>query len=1068
MVQIVPVAEPGILFIAGETVMLEEPDSIESEILLDSDIAVPFEPYYIPTTMTDEERTILEDTMQLLFSNLSKDKIPTAKVAEATQVEVVSTPFPPCGKLERDLVVRSLIHRRTVLRDQLSKQGVESAEDLKKELAEAGTSSYSQALRKEQVKANVTLGVKVNAWHFLKLTNLITEFEKNEFCIDMGDLAYLDQELDLSDEQLERLVKQFVFFVLQTKTPLKKYVEDASGAIPVLRTLGRNPLDARFPEFLQQYRNTPGTSIPAIISRILDDTRLDKDAMKKEIDKAIEEAKRTCLDDFKNLVPEFIKSNPNASGSEIANEVMTQLAEMQKKLKACESEKTTLLTKKQECDTELAALKEKLQRTEDQVKSLDLISKDIPGLQTTIQEGKDEITKLKAQIKSLTEERDGIVGGLAERDTLIRDLKVRVRTNEETIAELNARIAELQRQSAASLADLQRQHTEELAAEQRRHDAALADQTSRHQEEVSLLTDARDAADSAKRVAEDSLEAIAAEVERATAQLSELRAALATAQSTVAENAATIGELERQVTAKEGERAAAQESLNAATTRIGELEPLLAGKTSELGAATAKVAALEQQVLNLTTENTALKAALQAAKEEAAAAQAAAKACEAELNALKSTASASQKTLADLQGEIAKLQTEKGALELAAAASANEIQRLQGLVNTLTSEKQKAEGERDTVRSTLAESTGRLAREETAKLGAMKQVETLEGKVQGLEKDKKLLTSETASKGRSLEEVTRQKATIQSDYDKAFGQVKSLAEWISDKSRREATDPDTIVDVPDSDKLQTLNKLREGLISMKESKHILPIGEISSIFDTKTYTCIAVYFTTYTWLIHMPYLIDEKETEDQRTSNLIRSILYLTLSGGSYKERTTTQKVNGLYYDLSTRYGEFPELKEKEGVAPKYVLDVMIKLKESFKDYFQARQDKTNQSSLDKEILTQKEKLILQILLEHLTKILKAFDMTTLRQTVEVYFKSKAPQVKGELLDLYYSLGANKILSASAKEAPNELLAYPIVWYLFLFVLRDSLNKTKTSSEVLCPLPPLMDQTRNPDHTDIQ
>lgn len=1072
MASIIPLQSPGIIYVAGEAVIIDE----KSTKLLESDAGVPFDPYYMPSGLDAEQKTVLIETMRHVFSNQSKDVIPIEKVQEAREVEVKSTPFPPCGKYERDLVYRSLMHRKNLLRQSLRKQGVKSNEDLKAELETAASMSLTERLQieQQQAKSSQTLGTKVDAKHFLNLVGLINEFMASKECIDMGDLAYLDMELDLTDENVEQLVKQFVFFVLQSKTPLKAYVDDASGAVGVIRTLGRNPLGpVRFPEFVTKYRATPGTSIPPIISKILDDTKLDADAMKKEIEKAIEEAKRQCLEDFKTLIkdPAFLRENPTAS--EVASKIMTDLTELQKKLAGCETSKASLETAKKACETELAALKERIGRLDTEIASLKTISEKVPGLEEALAEAIAAKEGAEGELRNVRGEYDDLDQELEQKNARIGELEAEVAANVRTIETLNARLRELQEAQARTLEEHKAALEAARADEQAKAEAKRAEVQAAHDAETQALTADRDEAVTARELAEETSRGLTASVEEVQAQLAAFKEACAGKDADLAAKVAQLNKITDQLTVAEAGRASTQETLDAANGRIRELEPQLSSLTADLSKASAEVTALTAQLEksnDLQLINQDLQAKLAAAQAAAATAAAAAAKCEAELKALEGSATSAEASLSSLNGEIAALKVQLSQGTQDKKACEEEKTRLQATIAALTAEKEKLLGERDaaveelaTTKGALSLATAKVGQEEAAKTKALADL-----KQSG---DQLRATREEVSKGlaakASLEAEKEKIQQAYNDYDTAFGQVQRIAEWIKDPMRRDTTPLAEIEGVTNPGKLETLVTLRQGILDLKESKHFLPIGEISESFDARIHRCIATFFAAYTWQIHMPYL-DGTEVGDLVTKEKqLRQIFTLVLTGGSYKEVSgpgdAEQKINGLYSELLKQSGKpgFPDFKNRPDLVLKHVLDLMIKLQGSMQVFFQKTLG-PEQPAVEVLLKTEEEKNILKILSTEFARILKSFKVTdTFHDIVTSYFEKRSPDINRGILNVVFSEKSDTILVSEGKK---DLYTYPVIFYLFLFVLRDLLNITSgSSSQTLCPLPPLLNKALNPD-----
>ena len=250
--------EPQIVNVLGEQVALNQIKLPPAEKFL-----VSFETKYKYEGMTGAE----EQTVKSLFVQLFSASSPF--LPGKTQ------PEPPCSAPEKQVLLKSLQHRFDSLRNEL--------------VGERKTGSNSLRLR--QIVE-----------HVQRLKKYIDFLQTTETCQEMDEDILGEALGDLTDEQILQLLRQFVFFVLQGRHPLKSFLGKDPNPKGFVARLSRNPIP-NFDAFLQEYKDQK-YSIPIPIEKVLAVTQLGLEEMKEEVKNTMEEKTIAILQMIGDIIPE--------------------------------------------------------------------------------------------------------------------------------------------------------------------------------------------------------------------------------------------------------------------------------------------------------------------------------------------------------------------------------------------------------------------------------------------------------------------------------------------------------------------------------------------------------------------------------------------------------------------------------------------------------------------------------------------------------------------------------------------------------------------------------------------
>jgi hypothetical protein len=156
-------------------------------------VTVNFTEYYVPTDISEEDKPRLKD----LFRDVFTKNIETSL---------------PCNTKDKALIKKSLRFRAIKLRDELR-----------------------AISRKDSVPPREATD------HFRNLDKLLDRFDSLP-CIDTADSLTSGELGELNDDRIDKLLKEFIFVLLQAHMPIDAYKDKTAYAQDIVRRLLKDPV----------------------------------------------------------------------------------------------------------------------------------------------------------------------------------------------------------------------------------------------------------------------------------------------------------------------------------------------------------------------------------------------------------------------------------------------------------------------------------------------------------------------------------------------------------------------------------------------------------------------------------------------------------------------------------------------------------------------------------------------------------------------------------------------------------------------------------------------------------
>ncbi len=1080
---------------------------------------VEFDKMYRPEGLSEEQATVLKNTMKAIFAKqpLTKANASTGEESD----ETTRDPFPPCDEVAKDLVIQSLLHRKQLLESQLYELGIIlSPNQLKTKILELEqTGKLNTALKTGQeslLKGASTLLEETHLTHWRNLTKFIKTFESSPSCVSLGDLSYKDIVLDLTDEKIQELLKQFVFFLLQGKHPLKDYEGTDPTSPAFIARLQKKPLGTKFGKFLETYKANK-LPIPPPIAKVLQATDLDPAAMAQAIQDAIDAEHKRILAEIKaKFIPETDPIWSTLSESPTLLELVDRLRERQleaedeikalqqqilqltQQVKACEQAKTALQADQARAQARIAELEE------DEKKELVDVNEEyerrIAELEKQIQELTEEKEATQTEIDRLTFENQDLKGEMYKYRDQIEDLEALNRKAKEDLDALRA-------EHAASLAAAEARVGEKEAARAAAV-AAAEDATTKLATTTTELASTKASLESANKLVETKEQTIS----ELTKTLAEKDAALATTREELSKKTAEAAQVAAQL-------AETQLRMGSLTERIGEIETTLQGAQNVAGELIQDITEADEEIARLTEE-------LNAEKTKAEDLQTQLNKCEEEKKVLQGQASADTRSAAELAGKLRAAEEEKGAAQARVDELATSVKRLEGQLaeekaarersqaETLV-QKARADAGDQTIAElteeskqkdeTIAAATGRVEDAEAKRKQAEDAlVATIQEKDAAITKTKEELETQFNS---ALQETKEEfEATLKSQrealeqelgeasqktladtqesyeaalqaqkerYEKALSVVQQMATWIDSGADGDVTevvsvDPDTIQRDALGSILTKLQEQGAGPVS----------PTVSRLKDSTINLCYMVFLVSFLWQTN---LRDPESSPTYTQTKLIEKILSDTLNGGNKPTKETWASPAGVkkpyefhmgFYDTIVSLSGSPKTRGEFGGHLQQPRDIVRRLLSLFHTLARALESPPKEGTLVS--LTEVDKAYLKEFLKLLKKFSASYKEaladptldpeTQLGSLASTALKSHQPLVNPSVLQRYVNLEEKGVRifptkpasGAGAEGEDPTQLNYAVLFYAFLVVMRDFLHHTEGTISKQCPLPPFL------------
>ena len=411
--------EPEIVNVLGEQVSMEPTGFSSAEKFL-----VTVSEKYRTPEMSDSDEVALKKVLRTLFS------------ASSAFLPGKSNPVPPCSDKEKELLMKSLRYRFSLLRNELI----------------AERKSQSDSLRLRQILD-----------HIQRLKEYIDFAESVKECKEMDEDILGEMLGKLTEEELLELLRQFVFFILQGQNPLKEFMGQDPSPKGFVARLRRNPIP-NFQEFLTKYREKK-YPVPLTIERVLESTKLDLDAMKKGVDAALSEKIQKILLLIRESIPPDAPLWESPIWESDSPDIVAIVDELLSYIKSLKDEIQELEQKNEDCLEDIKSLTEAQEILLADETALNnqirLLNQEIERLRTAtvtpeerteIQtDAREQIQRLEAQIESLQEQ-------IREMGNQINEKNTTIRTQEQQLAEKETQLQNL-RGNQEELARLRESNT---------------------------------------------------------------------------------------------------------------------------------------------------------------------------------------------------------------------------------------------------------------------------------------------------------------------------------------------------------------------------------------------------------------------------------------------------------------------------------------------------------------------------------------------------------------------------------------------------------------------------------
>jgi predicted nucleic acid-binding Zn-ribbon protein len=421
--------EPQIVNILGEQVAFEPTGLSPSEKAI-----VQFDQKYKYPDMSDAEALVLKKLFRTLFSGSS------------AFLPAKQSPSPPCSDKEKAILLHSLEHRFASLRNELIVE----------------RKSQSDSLRLRQIMD-----------HLERLKQYIDFMRTTTSCQELQEDILAESLGDLTDEQIQQLLKQFVFFLLQGQHPLPAFTGRDPNPKGFVARLERKPI-TDFDVFLDQYKQKKYPIAP-LLSKVLEGTGLDLEAVQSQINAAVENKLKSILVLISDVIDRsdpFWKNLDRNNLEAVVQRLLETIESLKSDLEECEKDYQNvegamidLHNQKDQLEQEKEALQQKLQILEfefntfkktaiaDGIPEADVdaireeAEKQIAAYKQQLEEATAKCDELQSKYDTLSEQFTGLQRTLQEKQKQIDAFTGK----EEELVKLRETVASLQEQLAAAV-----------------------------------------------------------------------------------------------------------------------------------------------------------------------------------------------------------------------------------------------------------------------------------------------------------------------------------------------------------------------------------------------------------------------------------------------------------------------------------------------------------------------------------------------------------------------------------------------------------------------------------------
>lgn len=587
-------------------------------------------------------------------------------------------PLPPCNEEEKTLLLKSLKYRFSLLRNEITFQREKDSLDFRNAME-----------------------------HAYRLREYIEFVEKSKECTE--DEEERVEYIELDDERIKTLLRQFIFLVLQGYNPLEGYEGIDPGPGAFIQRLEDHAI-GDFNKYIEDYRGKD-YPIPPRIAEVMKATELDLNAITEQIDYGVKKKMYELLLFIQERIPpedpfwqNVNKSDMKAVIDALLSVIMAQKDEinrLREELNTKDNQVIALEAKNKQSEEQVEFLKERIVLIQGEVEAAKSLANskgtNSVSLSAALENAQKEIEALKANIVELENQKKQCEQDKINLQTEIDRLRDQVRGLETKLPELESAAeqmeklreanAKLQEELAALKKDCEDKSelTARLATLQQELETAQKNKSDLETELASLKTGSDDEKKNLLKQIDD---------------LKEVIAALEVEADKTEELTQQISDLQSQLTSLETKKA--EEGTNA-QEKIGSLEAELERVKAESSGLLEQIKDLNNQVADRDENLEEVLKNIDSLVQELGIAKERIQTLEKEADDWKQQLASAQSEIADLTRRLRDAEKKAAAFEASDSQAAQEVERLRGELNErianleeqLASKENELQGEKD-------------------------------------------------------------------------------------------------------------------------------------------------------------------------------------------------------------------------------------------------------------------------------------------------------------------------------------------------------------------------------------
>ncbi len=561
-------------------------------------------------------------------------------------------PLPPCDDDDYEVLIRGLENRRLTLYDQIERQ--------------RGRDDDTLELRTLIVTFQALEGlIKTLEWQAVNGTCQSYDDDGKP-----GEFSRISSQQEL---EIQSLLRQFAFMVLQAKNPVAQYshrTEEAKGIVEELRSdpITEQMMD-NYLEMWKEEAKRAGTSMPRILIEVLEQTDTQTGVIDKMAQDQIDELRKDMIRMGRQsfTADTTVQTGGGASQLQDFENLVTELEQQEDipKDKALKMIRWIIDNTRKQWES-LTQLKGKQENLASDVESK---AKEIETLSVKLVEAKQAALDIGEKLKEKTVEAADLQGNAAGRDASAKEAEAKLVAHRDTLA--------------LQINDLQT----EIEAKTKGYDTVKAELDALRTSCAAGETNAAESAATAEKLTQQ-LAGVQQQLALITKENTQLKESQAQLQTQITTQTTTITSLQTDEAAATAAAAAATSKLAGMEARIADLTKNSQGNAESEAAAKAQIIQLGAQIKGLESEITTLQSGKTDSAKEAA--ESAAKVADL------------TKESETLQAQVKDLETTAATAAAAAAEDAAKIKEIQGLLDAATAEVAATTKDKDAISAQLA------------------------------------------------------------------------------------------------------------------------------------------------------------------------------------------------------------------------------------------------------------------------------------------------------------------------------------------------------------------------------